>query len=222
MAKRKKTEGRNGVDLLPPRGNSTGYEKPDDNLVSFERKDKPTDYEYEAEDANVQQTMRHTIKYGENAPLLEGDLKAGQRTRAAEGGWTQGFGTTFDIKGVKGKGKPISSKTIEQGFEKNLKSATASARSAFKHWETKGIIRKGQTLESLPSKEKALLTDMAYQLGPSRLKVYEKLATSLASGVSPDKKNVRKELEVSWRDPVTKKMVKDKRRNKIRRKAYAD
>jgi hypothetical protein len=37
MAKRKKTEGRNGVDLLVPRGNSTGYEKPDDNLVSFER-----------------------------------------------------------------------------------------------------------------------------------------------------------------------------------------
>jgi hypothetical protein len=218
--RKKPKEGRNGVDLLTPRGNSTGYEKPDDNLVSFERKDKPTDYEYEAEDANVQQTMRKTIKYGENAPLLEGDLKAGQRTRSPEGTSVQGFGTTSDIKG-KGKGKPLSFKDIEQGFEKNLKTATAHAKSAFKHWETKGIIRKGQKFESLPSKERALLTDMAYQLGSSGLRKYKKLATSLASGKSPNKENVKKELGVTWKPPG-KLRKKDTRRNEIRRKAYAN
>ena len=95
MPKHKKPEGRNNVDLA-------------------------TDYEYEAEDANVQQAMRHAIKFGENAPLLKGDLKAGQRTRSPEGTSVQGFGTTSDIKG-KGKGKPLSFKDIEQGFEKNLK-----------------------------------------------------------------------------------------------------
>jgi len=50
-ARKKPEEGRNGVDLLTPRGNSTGYEKPDDNLVSFEEdkpKSKHTDYEFDA------------------------------------------------------------------------------------------------------------------------------------------------------------------------------
>jgi len=36
-ARKKPKEGRNGVDLLTPRSRPTGYEKPDDNLVSFER-----------------------------------------------------------------------------------------------------------------------------------------------------------------------------------------
>ncbi len=63
---------------------------------------------------------------------------------------------------------------------------------------------------------------MAYQLGPSRLKVYEKLATALSLGVPPNKKNVREELDVSWENPKTKEMVKDKRRNDMRRAAYTN
>jgi len=43
MPKRKKTEGRNSVDLA-----TDFYSNPNANLVSFERKSKPTDYEFEA------------------------------------------------------------------------------------------------------------------------------------------------------------------------------
>jgi hypothetical protein len=221
---------RRNLSLLQRKSlDSTEYEDPKDDLVSFEsviksasprRKPKPPKEKY----TDVQQIMRKTIKRAENAKLFEGNLEAGQIAKAPEGGenvvW--GYGSTFNIKDVEAGGAPISLKTIEQGFNENIKSATADAKSAFKHWKTKGVIREDQKFESLRPKERALLTDMAYQLGPDRLKIYEKLAGALSLGVSPSKKNVREELDVSWKDPKTKEMIKDKRRNDMRRAAYTN
>jgi hypothetical protein len=236
MPKRKKTEGRNSVDLA-----TDFYSTPNANLVSFERKDKPTDYEYEADPRNkptdyesevaemsAQQALRKSIKRGENAPLAKhefketgGSLSAGRCKPAPEGGGAVdcGYGSTYGRTAaeITNKDRPLS--TINKDLEADLKTATSSARSAFKHWEAKGIIRKGQKFESLPSKERALLTDMAYQLGSSGLKKYKKLAISLASGKSPNKENVKKELDVTWKPPGEARK-KDTRRNKIRRKAY--
>jgi hypothetical protein len=220
---------RRNLSLLQRKSlDSPEYEKPDDDLVSFERKDKPTDYESEVAEMSTyldtisdQQTMRKAIKRAENVKLFEGNLEAGQIAKAPEGGgnvvW--GYGSTFNIKDVEAGGAPISSKTIEQGFEKNIKSATSSARSAFKHWRTKGIIRKDQKFENLRPKERSLLIDLGYQLSPKKLKVYEKLAAALSSGISPNKENVKKELDVTWKPPGEARK-KDTRRNKIRRKAY--
>jgi hypothetical protein len=227
MPKRKKTEGRNSVDLA-----TDFYSNPNTSLVSFEtstqkltkaklaRTQTPFDMFAPVKD-DIQQLLRRTIKRGENQKLFEGNLEAGQIAKAAEGGgnvvW--GYGSTFNIKDVEAGGAPISSKTIEQGLEKNIKSATSSARSAFKHWKTKGVIRGDQKFESLRPKERALLTDMAYQLGTDKLKIYEKLAAALSSGISPSKENVKKELDVTWKPPG-KPRKKDERRNDMRRAAY--
>ena len=177
-----------------------------------------TDYETEAAEVYVQQAMRKAIKRGET----KGGTEGAQIKVAPEGGesvvW--GVGSTFNIKDVEPTGTPISAKTIERDFENNIKRETAKAKSVFKHWEAKGYIQKGKKFESLPLDEKALVIDLAYQLPTEAFKGYKKLAAALSSGVSPSKKNVKKELEVSWKNPKLKKKVKDKRRNEIRKDIY--
>jgi len=235
MPKRKKTEGRNSVDLA-----TDFYSNPNANLVSFERKSKPTDYEFESAEIYVQQAMRKSIKRGENE-LLDlyerkqpgGELSAGRCKPAPEGGGAVdcGYGSTYGRTkaDLPKKGDPDRSlKTINKDLDVDIKRATARAKSVFKHWKDMGYIEKGKELKSLPLDERALVIDLSFQLPTEAFKKYKKFAKSLSFGASPDKKNLIKESEVSWKDPKLKKKKKvkdqyrkDERRNEIRKDIYA-